>query len=359
MMIGAFRDCPQKGVIVLGFHNQMESVMACFFKDESDEVRGVIGRVFEKTEGQLFAGDGKIFFKQLTDLYERGFDAVQKALVYKLNAPKLRIDCDVSLRTMVYFKVAFRIRGDLRKQPYEKHKYEIESGGLTYRGDTMTSFWGPFKNALFVYRDAYVRVCKAVGIHMNASLMSQLNHVLAHSDLFMGIFPEKVKRGLQRFAKNYHTIGNFLPIPLHFNVERSGRWGRWDSWDLTLGCIFNWYQCNQNLSVLEQTDDTSLKRLFKNKVLSIQYCKVWLHHFGTWDQFIEKNVLEDFVEELADGTYGAPIRFYPGHTLENPLPKTEEEVVQFLASVNESIELRSGKMHKRLKRVMAYVRHDN
>lgn len=342
----------------MGFHNGIQDIINDYFSEESEAVIKAVEHELMTMKHQAIDGDGKTFFKPLMALFKHDYDAIQKALTYKVHAPKLNIDCDVSLRRMIYFKLVFGVQGCLKHQWNAKHKFEIQSDLLTYRGDTMTSFWTPFKNALFLYKKDYHRVCREVGIDEKASLMSQLNIFIAHAKAFMSVFPKEIEDALQRFARNYHTLGNFIPIPLYFNVARSGCMSRYDSWDLTLGCIFRWYK--RNVSSLVETDDASLKQLFKyswDQDVSIHHCKIWLQRFGTWDHFVESHELQDFVNAQTGDveTYENPIVFYAGHSLDNPLPQNETDLLTFLNTVNETIESREARIDKKRHAMLACV----
>lgn len=252
---------------------------------------------------------------------------LQRFLIYKLsyfldNRELKEFDCDVCEEmTASYLKTYDWLSGYRSEQQQSTTiKYEVTNGETVYRGDTMTSAWTPIKN--------YIQL-----------RMPGQNKIQGDKwELYFLRNIEKIRLSPEagRFLQLTHTIGNFIPVPRGFNTGRSGEYAKWDSWDLTLAQIFQWYMDNSDMTDI--CNHEALERLFtyaKDKESAIQYCEAWLQLFGTWDNFIKENYLEAFVNKN-----GTPKKFFPGHSLDKPLPKTLKEYEIFFQSVNKCIEKR-------------------
>lgn len=79
-------------------------------------------------------------------------------------------------------------------------------------------------------------------------------------------------KGLENFIKSYHTLGNFIPVPVDCNAPR-GQEPLKDYWDLTLACIYNWYaeKNNQKDRIINEKKrhTTSIRLLEKIKLEKI------------------------------------------------------------------------------------------
>lgn len=147
----------------------------------------------------------------------------------------------------------------------------------------------------------------------------------------------------QSFLKVSYTIGNFIPCPADCN--RPGTSLTRDYWDLTIWYIYLWFH---GTGVQKEA---ALERLFWNG----RYAKFqmetygdWLARFGTWDEFVEQNFLQDYTE-WAQPPYGRPKEFWDGH-FEGPVfPKTTEQFEAFFTRATQCIEARSMRMVTALK----------
>lgn len=234
------------------------------------------------------------------------FNSYEKMLFYKRTANRLHIDCDVSLRTMIIYALAFpHVLEDGRKlKSYDTYKYSFTNGKtFDYRGDTMNSFKQ--------ITDCYFSFCE-----------DELGK--ADNDSF------------KQFVELNHTIGNFIPVPfkgidrnnsLSFNVKRNSTVG--DYWDLTMDKIWKWYLNN---------DDKYLYELVGRDVELKQMVEDWLSIFGKgnkgWKNFIDRNYLGDFVDEDYK-----PIPFWDNH-LEKVVPDNLEKCNCFFKKVSRAIESR-------------------
>ena len=230
-------------------------------------------------------------------------------------------DCDASKNVTESFIKTYHWLSDFQCQnqrsPYTI-KYELVNGMQIFRGDTMTSLWIPIKQ----YLQHKNSIC---GISMSKWKTYFLNNI----DTL------EISQEAGRFLQLGHSIGNFIPVPLGFNVGRSN-FGRWDSWDLTLEQIYQWYQANTPM--IGTSDDAALKLLFshaRRRQYAVSNCQSWLSHFGSWEAFVRENHLQPFVEKN-----GMPVKFFQGHSLNHPQPSTIAEFDSFFKTVNQCIEER-------------------
>lgn len=233
------------------------------------------------------------------------FNSYEKMLFYKRSANRLHIDCDVSLRMMIIYALAFPYvldNGRKLKENYIHHYSFVNGKTFDYRGDTMNSFKR--------ITDCYLSFCESEDIK--------------NSDSF------------KRFVELNHTIGNFIPVPfksidynhsLSFNVKRNSTLK--DYWDLALDKIWKWYLNNE---------DQYLKELLGDDNELMQMVKEWLSIFGAgqegWKNFVDRNYLGIFVDEN-----DKPIQFWLNHS-ENVMPTTIEQCNSFFDKVSRMIEFR-------------------
>ncbi|MEG0314277.1 MAG: hypothetical protein RR646_03330 [Erysipelotrichaceae bacterium] len=127
---------------------------------------------------------------------------------------------------------------------------------------------------------------------------------------------------INEYLNAIYTIGNYLPVPMLFDSERSGFTSNKASIDLTLSQIYNWYKRNET-NEEDPNPDKELYDLFKeghsNKTTStirmtVKNTKQWLSNFNTWNDFIESNYLQDFVILISESNYGEPIMFFNNRT---------------------------------------------
>jgi hypothetical protein len=113
--------------------------------------------------------DGKDLFRaafaeelQIRD----GADAIHRFLCckYRAKALKLDFDYDVSLRSVLIYTLVWEFLRDGEICPQEDYNkqgqmFEIRAQDASvYRGDTMTSFWTPYRNAIQL-NPAYYDIC--------------------------------------------------------------------------------------------------------------------------------------------------------------------------------------------------------
>ena len=143
----------------------------------------------------------------------------------------------------------------------------------------------------------------------------------------------------------YHTLGNFIPVPARCNAPRgTGRLK--DYWDLTLKIIYEYYVYGKDN--IKEIVGESNSELYKE----------WLGSFrvddtvrGSWQCFVEKNYLQDFVNQNVDGSYGIPKELWQGHFKGGiVLPDGIEQKEQFCVNTSCFIIARSTRMLIRLRK---------
>lgn len=293
----------------------------------------------ENVRSILFKDDKAVIYdmkdeykkEKLLDIVESDTNITKwgKYKQYKPAHDEDSIDCDVcELAVYIYHKSwrflnerkvnANRPTKQYTEEPYyyvRKHKYQLvinhDKEKEYYRGDTMTSFNNTY------------------------------NHYKKHFKS-----NEKIKEQIEKFAKLHHTIGNMIPVPSYFNSERSGKCARYDFWDLTMQQIKKWYK---------HSDDEPLKHLINpegdnnKEKISIAHCEKWLSYFTDWNDFVEQNHLQNFIQlvddgELLkdkDGDYISMI-FWTNHSFESfTLPLKPETFYEYLRVLNGAIEKRN------------------
>ena len=160
-------------------------------------------------------------------------------------------------------------------------------------------------------------------------------------------------KGLKEFISLYHTIGNFIPFPCDCNTKR-GRGKTQDYWDLTLLCIYIYY---------EEKKEDYIETIVGNEKKN--YFIEWLNGFGSWDNFVEKNYLQDFVNENPKYVshdecqkYGLPKELWKDH-FDNfdgkfdgkkvALPTNKEQIEQFCNNASAWILARGQRMINELR----------
>lgn len=150
------------------------------------------------------------------------------------------------------------------------------------------------------------------------------------------------------FLSLYHTLGNFIPVPVDCNCPR-GIGQVADYWDLTLKVIYDYYVGNDHICDITGTSDELVQR-YKN----------WLDSFIeegdngliSWDRFVEKNYMQDFVEPDPEGGYGMPKELWKDHFSQflygEAKPTNERQVKEFYINASARIMKRSNRMIQEL-----------
>lgn len=151
----------------------------------------------------------------------------------------------------------------------------------------------------------------------------------------------------RRFLKAAYTLGNFIPCPAGCN--RPGKSLTKDYWDLTMWYIYLWFH---SAGVQKEA---ALERLFWDDRYAKLHMKTygdWLAQFGSWEDFVEKNYLQDYTE-WPQRPYGRPKEFWDGHFEGSPAPKTAEQIKAFFSRAAACIEMRSARMVRGLGRELS------
>lgn len=168
--------------------------------------------------------------------------------------------------------------------------------------------------------------------------------------------------GLRFLISIYHTLGNFIPVPTGCNAPR-GTGILEDYWDLTLKVIYEYYVCGEDKigdivkGANSESDAVELYELYKQ----------WLDSFQdgngpSWQCFIEKNYLQDFVNQNMDGSYGMPKELWKGHFSDfflkekGALPHSIEQIEEFYVNASCFITARSSRMLIRLRKLFPEVK---
>ena len=282
----------------------------------------VLDTLFDNEKPLIY--DMKDEFKSLLKITKRDTN-IQKLKKYnKYEAPhdKDSIDCDTcELATFVYNKAFDFLKGvgrpqrQYKKAPFciRNHKYQLvlktkekEAVREYYRGDSMTSF----------------------------------KEIYKHSQKFIN--NELIQEQIEKLAKNYHTIGNMIPVSTGFNVRRAKNPkldynnAFFDFWDLAMISIKEY---------IDTKNDDPLNKLLKNDKDAVDNCKKWLSHFNNgWKDFVDNNYLQPFV----DDSYNV-IMFWQDHSFDNyKLPEDEKSFFDFLKFLNGAIISRNILILKKL-----------
>lgn len=239
----------------------------------------------------------------------------QKICCYKIST--LKIDCDVSLFSMLIYAIAYSLSDAKIESQIEGDKYYLRKSGIEYIGDTMNSYATCVRGYLRIFNknqniyEANSKVLK--NVYSNISENDYWDAcVLDNYEYFDKLVPEKIKMYL--FMN--HTIGNFIPVPKHFNAPRSTK--NLDYWDSALYGIYRWFcefENGDHKSIVGLEDIIGAHNAYPDVNVNIDVCKRWLSNFGTWDNFVEMNYMQDFVNvcEIGDRKFGRPKELWNGH----------------------------------------------
>lgn len=163
--------------------------------------------------------------------------------------------------------------------------------------------------------------------------------------------------GLKDFLSVYHTLGNFIPVPADCNGPRgTGRLS--DYWDLTLKIIYDYYICREN----NVKNENKIRYIIGESKNRIKLYENWLNSFQeddrpSWQCFIEKNYLQDFVNQNVNGSYGMPKELWIGHFSDffsgktDALPHSIKQIEEFCVNASCFIMARSTRMLIRLRKL--------
>lgn len=220
------------------------------------------------------------------------------------------IDCS-SLETIVKdYKTIYPWLNNfsVREQRYP-NKYELYSkNGIVFRGNIMTEIETTLRKYILL----------TLGIN-------KLPKNLCFEDfVFKNLNYINISDNCRVFIQTMHCFGNFIPAPLGFGPGRSNS-GIWDFWDIAMIQIFKYY--------LDKSDKP-LEDLFKHanpmyKQDTINNCKQWLNMFENWQDFLDQNFLNCYVD-----AYKRPIELFSYHLRTHPVPETLNEMEELFRTAS-------------------------
>lgn len=276
----------------------------------------MINKLYDK-DGNPILYDLKNEFAEIINLVgtETNVEKWRKYKAYKVDRySEFGIDCDVSCLAIQVYNKGWKFLN--RVKPTKQYVKNPKSDGIVireykyqfilrntrpfeyYRGDTMTSFTNTY------------------------------NHFIKHY-----VENENISEEIESLAKNYHTIGNMIPIPSALNISRAGKYAKYDYWDLTMCKIKEWYDsdCDKNRNQV-------LYELLNGDSNTIDSINKWLEKFSTWKEFVDENYLSSYVDQTSYN----PILFWESHSYDNAeLPTNEKSFLNYLRLLNEYIEKRN------------------
>lgn len=224
-----------------------------------------------------------------------------------------------------------------------KNNGEISGDTMNSANTTLDQWYKMVETEEQKKERAEVKEVKRQGISIRYILSRYVKDPVGLSELFDTV------EGMKLFLSIYHTLGNFIPIPKACNKPRERKVK--DYWDLTLKAIYDYYVCDENsrkykIYTLEDVVGEDKSKLYKD----------WLDSFSDdnskegsnkWNDFVEKNYMQDFVNLNADGSYGMPKELWKGHFAGKVLPEGKQ-IEQFFVNASCCITARSIRMYERL-----------
>lgn len=230
--------------------------------------------------------------------FQKSDSILVKFLKYKKETQrkykKMIFDCDSCLLITVIYYILFdylmegvivpkSFKGTNR---YDRFLIMLNSNNKAsfYFGDTMTSAWLPYLKSNIQKKARKILDGKKVPQY---KCNYEYENVGQWAEYLLKNNFENVDSDVEKCLCTVHTIGNMIPVPELFNINRVKSTG--DRWDKTLLYIYNWYQSG---------DENELKILLNNHRVAVEKCINWLNIFGSWDNFVKFNYLEDYVKDI-------------------------------------------------------------
>lgn len=285
-------------------------------------------------------------FVEIRKYFGEGEHDQEKEIIMKLHDP----DCKISGSKLLQ-DIYKTLWATLSEQKFMKHSDDKDAWICS---DTMTSAQQRMNDFLQVIEkedvpcNIFQTIRKETG---NAKYSQRLCIELylrgcldsESENFYKKIFKEKVcdkgeeaKGQLDRFLECWHMLGNYCPVPRHFNSARSGPYARHDYWDLTLIKIKSYYDKKLDNNVHDARKELGEELLHGRGNTSA--CKEWLDYFETWEGFIKQNYMQDFVD-IEDG-YKVR-QFFKEHSWSKPKPENLEEFKELFQNASEMIEKRT------------------
>lgn len=159
---------------------------------------------------------------------------------------------------------------------------------------------------------------------------------------------------LIHFGRLTHSIGNFMPVCCGFNVGRLKKTN--DLWFIALDCIYWYYNTDK---------DEYLKRFLSN-ISVVEHTKEWLMGYGQWENFVNENYLQDFLQDPNDPNSNPKLFFGYSHDsdrfqylnikryIKNGVKIvdvediTEKAFLSYINSINKSIYKRGERIYNKI-----------
>ena len=266
--------------------------------------------------------------KEIFDYSDENIDVMKKYLMYKMNFESQDPDLKSYLLQEIY--------KDKWDEKYLKtclrNKNSVYSDAMTSAQTLLNKFyetvcseeWEKYKK-----KNTKIKYCSK----------SAMNEIFNAKEKEFPMFEKYFKNDTEvtRFIHMYHTIGNYIPVPMNFNASRSGEFADHDMWDLTLVKIYEYYQNKERNVSFSEYDKTLMELVFVDNI--VIPLKNWLESFKTWKKFIRENYLQDYVELQGDW----PIRkdLTELHNWENSEPK---DYLKYFKIITEIIEKRGERI---------------
>jgi hypothetical protein len=292
------------------------------FKDENDgHAKNVYredrGRAEEFTKSFCSNNGSKVNMGKLYEKVLTGTDSLSKLIRYKYNAAiegSSGFDCDSWNGTCELTNEIFELLFPFAKKKSNKGVYEIEmdSKPIEFGPDTMNSFKTTYNQAKVIYEN------EEKDSHLYASIGENAE--------------------LQKFARLTHSIGNFTLIPRRHDSLKS----------IMQEHTFNQYRGTSE--DLKDYWDLSLRFLKENYF-------TFTDGKETFEEYAEKFYLKNDGECKSYIRSDGEIRpLFAGHELSeggkpySVLPENENELIEFLETVNSAIISRGEKMVRELEK---------
>ena len=246
-------------------------------------------------------------------------------------------DCDVSLRSMVIYWLAFGFE-DWRLCPDGRGNFQLEKEGSGYavRGDTMNSY-ATTAHAYFHMKGLE----KGNGTWHDAILEDYGRF----APLYRGPFAD--------FVNMCHTVGNMLPIPSGSLNRARGIGPTKDYFDLYVTWLFEYTATAQRHGGLLFRGVSLTSELFPGVGELIEF----LGGYESWDAYVRANYLEEFCQSYVENsvthfTQGIPL--WSGHRLSRgALPQNTAECEDYFKNASERILARGQQIIMAVKKTLA------
>lgn len=302
----------------------------------------------------------------------------KKFLEYKKkrNGVYGNVDCDVSLLCVVMYGLLYDnlCLEDIVNQDNSESKFEIRSNDAIYRGDTLTSALRSIKLYLGClwkeintdeklknekkysdFHKLFASVKYGVPIPSIEPTINWEEYCYRNSEIIWEVMDDSARS----FLKSVFKFGNFMCIPgrsyqvtekfrTSFNIARSCA-GRWDTIDILLWKMYLYFTKEDKRYLFSVF---AAKKEIKEKIT--RETELFLEGMGMtkWEQFIEKNCLDDFVCEQSK----VPISMKTGKEVSLDederyiaIPKTIDEFKEYFKQLSDRIDKRGDKILKKIR----------